>query len=171
MFHIVCRNWHPFLLRNILTDVHNQYPLFLILLKYINGLKKQVLRSKIIWQKNDFSLFPLYPWYYWKRISSIYRLGIFEYLCLLWNNRIRSNSDDNEHRTCSVIISLKTRLQFGIQVLMLVISLSFFWRTFLFKYGFVGMLCRNFKFSFFLMGIYPFFFGIERIYRFVSQYQ
>jgi hypothetical protein len=49
---------------------------------------------------------------------------------------------------------------------MLVITLSLFWRTFLFKYGFVGVLCKNFKISFFLIVIYPIIFGIERIYRY-----
>ena len=66
------------------------------------------------------------------------------------------------------ISNFKVRLQFGIQIVMLVVSLSFFWRTFLFKYGFVGMLFRNFKFSFILMVIYPVFFTVERIFRYVN---
>jgi len=45
--------------------------------------------------------------------------------------------------------------------------ISLFWDTFLFKYGLVSILCKNFMFSFILMVFYPLCFIGERIFRIV----
>ena len=58
-------------------------------------------------------------------------------------------------------------IQLLIQLMMLFTTLSLFWNTFHFQLGFVSKICKEFRFTFIVIGLYPLIFIAERIYRLI----